>query len=88
MTVILLTERKFMRISSHRIIVVALLVTLSTPAHAYIDPGAGALIVQGLIGSFVAATALGGLYMQRIRQGIRRLMGKTDIGNIDADKAE
>lgn len=63
-----------------------MITTLSSPAYAYIDPGAGALIVQGLIGSFVALTAFCGVYMQRIRQGIRRLMGKTD--NVDADTAE
>jgi hypothetical protein len=84
----LLVERTFMHISAHRIILIVALVALSSPAHAYIDPGAGALIVQGLIGSFVAVTALGGLYMQRIRKGIRRMMGKIDTDNTDGDKVE
>jgi hypothetical protein len=67
-----------MKFPKHRIIAVILLLTLSSPAHAYIDPGAGSLIVQGLIGSFVAITALGGVYMHRIRQAINRFLGKAD----------
>ncbi|MBJ3762510.1 hypothetical protein ILP92_07110 [Maribius pontilimi] len=53
-------------------------VAWSAPAHAYIDPGTGTLIVQGLIGSFVAIATVGGLYLQRIRSAVARVFGKTE----------
>ncbi|WP_157946940.1 hypothetical protein [Thalassobius sp. I31.1] len=59
-------------------------ITFAAPAHAYIDPGAGTLIVQGFIGSFVAITAFAGMYIQRIRAAIGRLAGKTK-GSEDND---
>lgn len=50
------------------------------PAHAYIDPGTGSLIVQSIIGGAAAAITVGGLYLSRIRNGLNRLIGR-DPGN-------
>ena len=54
-----------------------LFIASSAPAHAYIDPGSGTLIVQGLVGSFVAIATIGGLYLQRFRAAIGRVFGKS-----------
>ena len=62
------------------------IIAFSSPAYAYIDPGAGTLIVQGLIGSFVAITTIAGLYMQRIRAAFGRKFGKTDGSDIGDTK--
>lgn len=51
-------------------------IAISSPAYAYIDPGTGTLIVQGLIGSLVAFTTFAGLYYQKVRTAIGRLVGK------------
>ncbi len=45
------------------------------PAQAYLDPGAGSFLLQSLIGSIAAATTIGGLYFQRIKNFVTRLNG-------------
>lgn len=52
---------------------IALLTTMALPAQAYIDPGAGSLIVQSLIGAAAAAAALLGVYFARVRNFLGRL---------------
>ncbi len=54
--------------------VVFLILALTTPALAYIDPVTGNLIVQGLI----AALAACGLFYRRIRQRVRDAFGGKD----------
>ncbi len=44
----------------------------ATTAHAYVDPGTGSLIIQGLIASVVAASAAIGLYWQNFKNFFRR----------------
>tara|TARA_B100000795_G_scaffold268355_1_gene255163 strand:- start:1254 stop:1487 length:234 start_codon:yes stop_codon:yes gene_type:complete len=43
-----------------------------TPAHAYIDPGMGSLILQGLIGAIVAAS----LFFNNIKTKIFKFLKK------------
>jgi hypothetical protein len=43
------------------------------PAHAYIDPGTGTLIVQSLIGGAAAAMTVASVYMAKMREVFRRL---------------
>lgn len=42
------------------------------PAHAYLDPGTGSVIVQAVVGGIVGAAAIVKLYWTRIMQFIRR----------------
>lgn len=44
------------------------------PAHAYLDPGTGSLILQGLIAGIVAAGVVARLYWHRLLKllGIRK----------------
>lgn len=46
-----------------------LLVALwATPSHAYLDPGTGSLIIQGIIGAIAAAGVTCRLYWYKIRE--------------------
>ena len=51
------------------------LLTFQQPAHAYIDPGTGSLILQGLVAFFVgAAFTLKTFYRERIKPIIDRIL--------------
>jgi len=60
-----------------KIFAVAAIASLASamPAHAYIDPGTGTLIVQSLIGGAAAAMTVASVYMTKIRDTFRRLTG-------------
>jgi hypothetical protein len=46
-------------------------------AHAYIDPGTGSLIIQGLIAAFVgAAFALKNFYYTKVKRVIDFVLGR------------
>ena len=51
------------------------LVTLSTPAHAYIDPGTGGMLLQLLLGGAAGALVIGKLYWLRIKEGFQSIFG-------------
>ncbi len=40
---------------------------ITTPAYAYLDPGTGSLLLQGLIATLAAAAATGSIYWGKIR---------------------
>jgi hypothetical protein len=50
------------------IIVLGILVIFSVPAYAYLDPGTGSLILQGIIGTIAAGFAFFSLFFQRIKK--------------------
>jgi len=50
------------------IVLLGILVIFSVPAHAYIDPGTGSLILQGIIGTVAAGFAFFSLFFQRIKK--------------------
>ena len=54
------------------------LVVLNSPAYAYLDPGAGSMILQGLIAAAAAGAAVISLSYQRIKFKIRALLGKRE----------
>ena len=41
-------------------------------AHAYLDPGTGSLVVQGLIATIAAASAALGLYWHNVKNFFKR----------------
>ena len=43
-------------------------VMMSGPAHAYLDPGTGSMILQLLLGGIAGAMVVGRLYWQRIKE--------------------
>lgn len=52
------------------------MVSGTLPAHAYLDPGTGTLIVQSIIGGVAAAITIAGIYIARIRNWFGRVIGK------------
>ena len=40
---------------------------LMQPAHAYLDPGTGSMLLQGLIAAVAGGLAAGGLYWSKIK---------------------
>jgi hypothetical protein len=45
-----------------------LLVLLSTPAYAYLDPGTGSMIVQGVVAALAVASAAVAAFWTRVRR--------------------
>ena len=61
-----------------RSVFIALLMSLSTPAWAYLDPGTGSIILQGLI----AGIAVAGLTIKTYWYKLRSLFGKQEPGSL------
>ncbi len=45
-------------------------------AHAYLDPGAGSMFLQGLFAAFFAVVAYLGIFRRRIKSWWRRFVSK------------
>jgi hypothetical protein len=50
------------------------------PAHAYLDPGTGSMVIQAVVAGVVGALALGRLYWARLKGLARRNSVKEDDG--------
>jgi hypothetical protein len=61
-------------------------VSAVAPAHAYIDPGTGSMVLQLLLGGVAGAMVNGRLYMQRIADAFRAITGRKPAE--DAPKAD
>jgi hypothetical protein len=48
------------------IVAAAVLVALSTPAYAYIDPGSGSMILQGVLAAIAAVAVTAKLWWHRL----------------------
>jgi hypothetical protein len=55
---------------------VFLLASSAAPAFAYIDPGTGSMMLQLLLGGVAGAMVVGRLYMRRISERFRVLVGR------------
>ncbi len=63
-----LVQRVLMfRISYNIIVAVFIVVALSRPAHAYLDPGTGSIILQSIIGAVAGAMVIGRSYIYRLK---------------------
>lgn len=51
---------------------------VTTPAYAYLDPGTGSMILQGLIGGIAASVAVISIYFQKIKTFFLNLSGRSD----------
>jgi hypothetical protein len=56
-----------MKNSAWRLVTVAILSTWVVPAHAYLDPGTGSMLIQGLIGAIAAVSVTLRLYWHKIK---------------------
>jgi hypothetical protein len=55
---------------------VLLVASSAAPAFAYIDPGTGSMMLQLLLGGVAGAMVVGRLYMRRISDRFRVLVGR------------
>jgi hypothetical protein len=53
---------------------------LTQPAYAYLDPGTGSLLLQGIIGGIAASITVVSLYYGRLKAAFLRLVGKRGEG--------
>ena len=56
-------------------VVLILLVSASSPAYAYLDPGSGAMILQAMLAGIAGALAVLRLYWGRLRSWVRNFLG-------------
>lgn len=54
----------------------AVLLAWIAPAHAYLDPATGSILLQGLIAGIAGLTVVLRLYWQRIKALFRRMIGQ------------
>ncbi|MEX2746405.1 hypothetical protein AB3480_35630 [Rhizobium mongolense] len=59
---------------------VGFLILSIVPAHAYLDPGTGSMLVQGLIGALAIGGATVSGYWNRIRWAVRSFLGRGHNG--------
>lgn len=55
---------------------VVLLACFSPPAWAYLDPGTGSILLQGMIAAVAAAVTYAGLYWRKVKALFFRLIGR------------
>jgi hypothetical protein len=80
-----------MRYATAKVVALAIVVTgglatFSTPAHAYIDPGTGGMLLQLLLGGFAGAAVIIKLYWYRIKEGFQRIFGGGARPNEPSDR--
>ncbi len=79
------------KIQGSRIILLAVLAMSLTPtlAHAYLDPGTGSAMIQGLIAAIAAIGLTLKVYWHRVLAFLRlRRPSKLDEGSDSADQSE
>jgi hypothetical protein len=63
---------------------------LTMPAHAYVDPGTGSMVLQVVIGGVLAAVFMAKTYYYELKRRVNKLLGR-DSGvktNIDAEMTD
>ncbi len=49
------------------LLIIAFTFIVTNPVYAYLDPGTGSIILQGLIGGIAAGLAVIGIYWQKVK---------------------
>ena len=65
--------------------VATLLMMMSSPAHAYIDPGTGSFLIQGIIAAVIGVSVTVKLFWNRIKAAIT---GKPMVDEDDPDDSD
>ena len=55
------------RVAYYATLVVSIVVALSQPAYAYLDPGTGSIILQGILGAVAGILIFGRTYLHRLK---------------------
>lgn len=64
--------------------ITCLTVLYVSPAHAYLDPGTGSIILQGLLAGIAAAMAAVGLYWTRLKNFFSSLFSSKKLAHSEA----
>ena len=59
-------------------LVTSILFSLTVPAHAYLDPGTGSLILQAILGFIAASIATLSFYWNKVKFFVNRLIKKNN----------
>ncbi len=72
------------------LLAVAATLLLSSHAHAYLDPGTGSAIIQGVLAAFAALAVTAKLYWHRLLKllGLRKPEKKSSDGNGNSESKE
>lgn len=58
--------------------IILILLSLTTPAHAYLDPGTGSIILQAILGFIAATIATASFYWNKLKLFLIKLFKKNN----------
>ena len=61
------------------------LISYTSPVYAYLDPGTGSILLQGLIGGIATAMAFLSIYWQKVKAFFGKEAADTDTDTADKD---
>ena len=59
------------------------LISYTSPAYAYLDPGTGSLLLQGLLAGFAAIISVLSIYWQKVKAFFSKEEANTDTAEED-----
>ena len=59
------------------------LISYTSPAYAYLDPGTGSMLVQGLIGGVAVVMSFLSIYWQKVKAFFSKEAADTDTADKD-----
>ena len=59
------------------------LISYTSPAYAYLDPGTGSMLVQGLIGGIAVVMSFLSIYWQKVKAFFSKKESDTDTAEED-----
>ena len=59
------------------------LISYTSPAYAYLDPGTGSMLVQGLIGGVAVVMSFLSIYWQKVKAFFSKEKADTDTADKD-----
>jgi hypothetical protein len=67
-----------------RISLASLALLATVPAHAYVDPGTGSMVIQMIVGGILAAGFMLKSYYYQIKRRINKLLGRETSADAEA----
>jgi len=74
------------RISGITIFILFSLLLSTQPAHAYLDPGTGSMMLQLLLGGIAGALLVGKMYFRKIKLFFAGVLGRQPQGQDSTDE--
>lgn len=76
-----------MKLTTCLLLALVFVVGFASSAHAYLDPGTGSIILQGLIATIAAGLATSRLWWYRLKERIGKIMhgGNSEKSDTDSE---